>query len=128
MDQKFEHLSLEKDIERLAAEIKGRIAPETPEVRRETVKEVLGEKIYSVTQSQLSKMDDATESSVLPDYLQKETVEVKLKVEQLVDVAWHNGIAAAANEAKKIGPFYVDALHDALTDKLYGEFKKRGLL
>ena len=43
-------------------------------------------------------------------------------------MAFMDGILKAANEAKKSNPFVLDAFHDALTGKLYDEFKRRGLL
>jgi len=42
--------------------------------------------------------------------------------------AFQHGIHKAAKEARGQGAFFLDAFHDALTDKLYQEFKKRKLL
>lgn len=127
---KFEHTALEKDIERLAAEVKGRVSEETPEARKEAVKAVVGEKIQVglPPTPEAAPPFTAPQSSFLPNYLQTETKYAKLNVEKLVDLAWHKGINAAVKEAKKLGPLYIDALHDALTDKLYSEFKNKGLL
>jgi len=125
MEQKFEHAALEKDIERLAAEVKGRASAETPEAQKEAVRKTVAEKIGVAPPP---PSGPSTPSPTLPNYLQTASNEVKLRVEQLVDLAWHKGISAAVKEAKKSGSIYVDALHDALTDKLYNEFKNRGLL
>lgn len=119
---------LEKEIEQLATEIKERAGGAALETQKETVKAAVGEKIAAATPTPAAPAKSAEPSPVLPGYLQSASSEVKLKVEQLVDLAWHKGIPAAVKEAQKSGPLYVDALHDALTDKLYEEFKKRNLL
>ena len=128
MDQKFEHVELEKDIERLAAEVKEK-GGTTPEAQREAVKQAVAKEIYPASETSVPKQTEVSAPSpILPNYLQNASHEVRLKVEQLVDLAWHKGIRAAVKEAEKSGSFFVDALHDALTDKLYNEFKNRGLL
>lgn len=128
MEQKFEHAELEKDIERLAAETKEK-AGVTPEAQREAVKQTVAKEIYPSGEIPTSKSTETSAPSpALPNYLQDASPETRLKVEQLVDLAWHKGIKAAVKEAEKFGSFFVDALHDALTDKLYNEFKNRGLL
>lgn len=128
MEQKFEHAELEKDIERLAAETKEK-AGVTPESQREAVKQTVAKEIYPAGATPVSKSTETSAPSpVLPNYLQNANQETRLKVEQLVDLAWHKGIRIAVKEAEKSGSFFVDALHDALTDKLYNEFKNRGLL
>jgi len=125
---KFEHAALEQDIARLSAEIKSR--PEArPEAAREVLKEAVGREIYPEKAAAPAKEKVGEPASpILPAYLTTSGEEVKLKVEKLIDLAWHKGIAAAVKEAKKSGSLVLDALHDALTDKLYEEFKKRGLL
>ena len=65
---------------------------------------------------------------MLPQYLQQESPEIRLKVEKLVDLAFHKGIGASISEAKKYGPFMLDAFHDTLTTKIYEELKSRNLL
>lgn len=128
MEQKFEYAELEKDIERLAAETKEK-AGVTPESQREAVKQTVAKEIYPAGEMPTSKpIETSAPSPALPNYLQNASQEVRLQVERLVDLAWHKGIRAAVKEAEKSGAFFVDALHDALTDKLYNEFKNRGLL
>ena len=130
-EQTFEHLSLEQDIDRLAAEVKGRITGETPEAHKEAIKATLGEQIRVAGGQKpavATPPSGAPSSAALPNYLQNSDPQTKLQVEKLVDFAWHKGVAAAIKEAKNLGPLYIDALHDALTDKLYEEFKKRKLL
>lgn len=126
MEMKFEHSALEKDIERLSKEVtERRSRPEhaqTPE--REIVKSVIGEQM----QKQPAPEPTTAQSAVLPKYLQQEPPEIQLQVEQLIDLALHKGIDEAVKEAKKQGPFMLDALHDSLTSKLYEELKARKLL
>lgn len=126
MEQKFEHSALEKDIQRLSVEVKtmkekmpGAAMPE---------KEMVRSAIGAIIQTQPAPPPTAEPSSILPEYVQKESPEVQLKVEELIDLALHKGIFASANEAKKYGPLIVDALHDSLTAKVYGELKARKLL
>lgn len=70
----------------------------------------------------------ANPASPLPAYTQSEPADVKLKIEKLLDLAWHKGIRHAAKEAALAGPLFLDAFHDSVIDKLYPELKKRGLL
>jgi hypothetical protein len=60
--------------------------------------------------------------------LDKSSDEVKLRTEQLIDITFHKGLEDAIKEAKKSGPFVLDAFHDALADKLYEEIKKRKMI
>lgn len=51
------------------------------------------------------------------------------KVKALVDMAFHDGIGKAVEEAKKTGDAYlIDAFHDALVDEVYDILLKEGLL
>ena len=124
---KFEHLALEKDIQRLAVEIrehKEKIGQ--PEMAgEEAVRSVLGARIQA---QPAPEPQNVPLSPILPQYLQQEPAEIQLKVEQLVDLAFHKGIDASISEAKKYGPFILDALHDSLTAKIYDELKARKLL
>ncbi len=52
----------------------------------------------------------------------------KIKVEKLLDFAWHKGLSAAIKKVKKEDPLTIDMFHDAITDKLYEEFKRRKIL
>ncbi|MDP3901624.1 MAG: hypothetical protein Q8Q37_01440 [bacterium] len=123
----FEHLSLEQDIERLASEAKERSTATTPEARKEAIKTTLRAQTGAPSATQPASRGVAAGAN-LPNYLSAADVETKLRVEKLVDLAWHKGLSVAIKEAQEGGPLYVDALHDVLTDKLYEEFKKRKLL
>lgn len=126
MEMKFEHNALEKDIERLSKEVLERkTRPEHAETsEREIVKSVIGEQI----KAQPSPAPAQIQSPILPKYMQQESPEAQLQVEQLIDLAFHKGVDEAVKEAKKQGPFILDALHDSLTSKLYEELKSRKLI
>ncbi len=131
MDQ-FNHNIVEQDIERLSREIKERQL--TVESKGVSERELVKQAIYPLVKQQPAPAIQPTEPSlsteerVLPDYLKDSSREIKLKVEQLIDLTFHHGIEKAASEARKFNPFILDAYHDALTDKLYEELKKRGLI
>lgn len=126
MEQKFEHSALEKDIQRLSLEI--RAMKEKLPAAKMPEKEMVKSAIGNIIQTQPALPPAAEPSKILPEYLQKESPEVQLKVEELIDLALHKGIIASVNEAKKYGPLITDALHDSLTAKVYGELKERKLL
>jgi hypothetical protein len=126
MDSKFEHAALEREIKELAKEIKERgLAEKGKEAVRTVIQEQIG---GPATPGASPTIPPAPASGSLPAYLDKESPEVKLKVEKLLDMALHKGIKASVGEAKNNSPLVIDAFHDALTDKLYNELKSRGLL
>ncbi|HEY4475615.1 MAG TPA: hypothetical protein VJB92_02760 [Candidatus Paceibacterota bacterium] len=131
----FEHAALEKEIKELTKEIEqsGNL-----EQGKEAIKEAIGERIYksplppeteqaSQAQPQTSK-EKAKDTSSLPSYAGKLPAEAKLRAEQILDLAWHKGINAAIKEVRKTDPLTMDLFHDAITEKLYQEFKKRRIL
>lgn len=124
----FEHLALEQDIERLAAEIKSRgLAEKGEEAVKTAVREYVRQPVVPSAAAGPTPKEEAPVSP-LPQYLQQEPAEIKLKVEKLLDLVFHKGVKKAADEARRTNPIIADAFHDALTDKLYGELKTRGLL
>lgn len=70
----------------------------------------------------------AKDDAMLPSYMKDVSVDIKDAVERLVEDAFAHGVEYAAIEAQKAGPFVVDALHDALSDRFYEELKKRNLV
>lgn len=128
LQPKFEHSALERDIQRLSVEIREhKEKAGQPEMAgKEAVRSVLGAIIQA--QQPMPQEPIAQSSPILPQYLQQEPAEIQLKVEQLVDLAFHKGIDASIAEARKSGPFILDALHDSLTTKVYDELKSRKLL
>ncbi len=132
MDQ-FNHNIIEKDIERLSKEIaEKKKLPEYKEVpERELIKQTLQPLVKqpSIQASKPTAQPAAsTEETIIPDYLKDSPPEIKLQVEKLVDSVFHQGIEKTVKEANQAGPFILDAFHDALTDKLYDELKKRNLI
>ena len=49
-------------------------------------------------------------------------------VEELVAQAFDKGLEDAIRAAKRCDPFIEDAFHDALTEQLIPELKRRGIL
>lgn len=126
----IEHSALEKDIQDLAKEVKERGLSDQG---RQALQTVLKERApiapgTPVMPAPTPPAQVTKPSSNLPDYVQQEPADVKLKIEKLLDLAWHKGVKHAAKEAAVAGSLVLDAFHDALIDKLYPEFKKRGLL
>ncbi len=126
-----EHKILEEDIKRLAVEVERQKEIES----REVIKAALGAKIREAPQGGVAGegVSSAPQGGALPSYSDDATPEMRLKVEQLVDVAWHKGVDAAVAEARalakgKDGPALLDMFHDALTGKLHEEMVRRGLL
>lgn len=127
------HNIIEADIKRLSQEITEKRNmvnyKEVPE--KELVKQTLEPLIkqpYIQSEQQLAQSRKQTKKTFLPDYLKSSPEEIKIQVEKLVDLVFHQGISKTIKEAQKAGPFVLDAFHDALTDKLYDELKKRKYL
>jgi hypothetical protein len=133
------HESLEKDIHVLEERLQSLKTEQQKVSPREAVREHLAGRIYgtatikpaappattpSVTPLPAASADD----SALPVYMKQRSDEDKFVAKKLIDIAWHKGIDVAVREAKTEGVFMLDVLHDALTDKLYEEFKRRGLI
>ncbi len=131
MDQQFEHNILEQDIERLSKEIaeKRNLLESKKMPEREIIKQTL-EPIIKPTVSQPAPIQPSVsaEKDILPDYLKDSPAEIKLQVEKLVDSVFHQGIEKTAKQARQAGAFILDAFHDALTDKMHEELKKRKLI
>lgn len=130
MDQ-FNHNILERDIERLNKEIaEKRSLPEHKNLsERELIKKTLPPiSRQNFNQKTQSADQTTTEKTFLPDYMKNLPAETKLQVEQLIDLTIHQGIEKVIKRAQRASPFILDAFHDALTDKLHEELKKRKLI
>lgn len=135
MDQ-FNINKLEADIERLSHDVN--LKKNSPESKgmteREIIKQALYPKVQNYTQTQATSRQtnngdiEKIEEEIFPDYLKKSSEEIRLKIEELVDLTFRKGIDEAAIQAGKFGPFIVDAYHDVITDKLYEELKVRKLI
>lgn len=65
----------------------------------------------------------------LPDYLAADNNEMlKKEIETLIDISLVRGVEAAMAEAGRRGPFFEDAFHDALVDKLLPVLKEKKLI
>ncbi|TSC89086.1 MAG: Uncharacterized protein G01um10143_467 [Parcubacteria group bacterium Gr01-1014_3] len=127
-----EHLAIEQDIAAISADLKARRGGQARKnaeqgISKEDMKSAVSTRIESSPAPGASSSSQSS-ASTLPSYTQNAPEEVRLKIEKLIDLAWHKGIWRAVQEAKNSDPLTLDALHDALTDKIYEEFKKRGLL
>ena len=127
----FNHTTLEQDIKRLSHEVSEK--KNLPEYKESSEREVVKMVIESLVKpaasaSQPTSAQKGDDGSVLPDYLRESPAEVKLAVEKLIDVVFHDGLSKAVKEAKTLNAFILDAFHDALADKLYEELKKRKLI
>lgn len=126
LPSKIDHATLEREIQNLAREVREKInallrKPEEGEMRN-----IIRESMISGAPS--ATPADKPSPAVLPDYLSSASPEVKLKIERLVDKVFHAGIGKTLAEAKKEGPFFLDAFHDALSGKLYEEMKRRKII
>ncbi len=126
--------ALEKEIERLSKEVQDyRTRTGAEKSEEAAVREVLKERIYPApvpapAPTPPPVKEAADTSRILPAYLQKESPEIKAKIEELISAAFQEGIDRSIEEAREFGPFVLDALHDALTVKLYRELKNRKLI
>lgn len=121
----FEHAALEADIKRLANEVMRH--REQPENLNTNDRELLKRSIKESRPSENAGSPPPS-SSPLPQYAKDAPAETKLEIEYLLDLALHEGVQKANNAARNSNPFVVDAFHDALTDKMYPELQRRGLL
>lgn len=98
---------------------------------KEAVKEALKPLIFS-SAAVSQKNDDQTKTSgrnkSLPDYLKNAPDDLKIKVEELVNLVFSEGLEKTVKRARENTPFILDAFHDALADKFYDELKKRALI
>lgn len=130
----FNYNTLEQDIERLGKEVQEKKnLPEhqaTPE--RELIKQVITPFVLQSNHSEpvqaASQSEPASQNTGLPDYLENSTAETKLQVEKLVESVFSEGLQKTIKKASGSNAFILDAFHDALTDKLYDELKKRNLI
>ena len=131
MDQNFEQQNqIEADIHRVGQEVKEQTGGSaTPEV---TERALVRQSLHPVVKAPTVAVPQAGQPVVndmeLPVYLHDASAAIKDRVERLVEDAFKHGVEHAAAEAQKSGPFIVDALHDALSDKFYEELKKRNIV
>jgi len=93
---------------------------------RAAVHEVLGEKLAPSVPVQTAKATDSSDSKA--SYLDSLDQETVARVNEYIQKIFQNGIAATIQALASENPFVVDAVHDALTDRVYDELKKRKLV
>lgn len=132
-NQNFEHSALEADIERLNKEVGDK--RNLPEYKDFSGKELVKQSLKPMIQEAAGQNSQPapaqkpeSQNNVLPAYLTDVSPEIKLRIEQLVDEVFHEGLKKAITHAKTAGFFVEDAFHDALTDKFYEELRGRGML
>lgn len=132
INQNFEYKALEADIERLSKEIaeKKKFLEYKDLSHKEIIKQALQPAIQQiVVQTQTATgQPSMIQSEILPDYVQNYSPDVKIQVEKLVDMVFHQGIEKTVKVAGQLNAFILDAFHDALTDKLHEELKKRNII
>lgn len=122
--QNFEHKALEADIERLSKEIaekKNRL-----EYKNFSEKELVKKSLEPAFQKQIVNFQSVGGASQQTGY--NIPSEAKIRVEELVNSLFKQGIEKVVKRARRASPFILDAFHDTLTDKFYEELKKRNLL
>jgi len=131
MDQQFESQNnIEADLHKVGQEVKEQIGGSaTPEVtERALVQQSLHPMVKAPAVAVPQSGQPTAVDMELPVYLHDASAAIKDRVERLVEDAFKHGVEHAAVEAQKSGPFIVDALHDALSDKFYEELKKRNIV
>lgn len=129
MNPNFEQSQFERDFQSFSKEVKEHQEKNKIEnIQEKHIKDVLKTKFSETTAATTPTSSGAQTSAQLPDYLISEPNEIKNRVENLIGLAFQDGLEKAAREAVKFGPFILDAFHDALTSKLYSELNKRGFL
>ncbi|MBS3903579.1 MAG: hypothetical protein KGZ30_04390 [Anaplasmataceae bacterium] len=115
------HEALEADIERLSNEIgKHKEHPETSHLQEGAlVKKSL----------QTIEGDSGALGGIFSEEFKRAPEEERVIVERLIDQAIHEkSILKANDEARKMGPFVLDAFHDVLTDVITPLLKEKGII
>ncbi len=135
--------NLEKSFARLGREVQKNF--ETPEFQGVPEREVVKQTIRSLAETvsvpppepeettpppPLSGAPSVPRDNLLPSYMATgdSSEDVKNSVERLVQMVFDEDVEKAVTEAKRYSAFIEDAFHDALTDKVLPELKKRGII
>lgn len=124
----FKGEAIEADIKRIAEDLQEHKA--SPEVKNYSDREILKKSIQAMSPAVNPPAGSPTtiNSDDALINLNSAPPGAKMEVENLLSLAFKEGVARAAEEASKSSPFVLDAFHDALTGQLYDEFKKRGII
>ena len=110
-EPKFNPQQLEEISQKVQEHIEKAI--EVPQ-KREVLKEVLKEKIQTANPPTVV-VQQQEETPV--KFSQIRNLPEEQKVDALVKIAIQDSIADAVKIAQKLGPYYIDALHDTLVDE-----------
>ena len=120
----------EEDLKKIKNQFE--LAQKSPESEKTSPREVLKESIKSLFPPEKRTASESgrpeSNEANLPAYLRESDPAVKDLIQSLIAVAYRDGPAAAVAAASKHGDFILDAFHDALTEKLYPELVRRGLI
>lgn len=121
----------EADLERLAREVKE--VQKQPAYEQATPQEVIKESLKAFGAGSAPATDDDTakpqeDEALLPEYMKTEERVVTEELAALVQLSINDGFEAGIKEARKHGGFMVDAVHDALVERVYPELKRMGIL
>jgi hypothetical protein len=118
----------------LAQEVKER-KEKSPDVsHKEIVSTIIAEKkaqfqpAPQAPSPNASQPQAAAKSGVLPAYAQDKDPAIKNIIEHLITLTLQKGLDEGISYAQKEDPFILDTYHDALSDVLLDEMKKRKLL
>jgi len=126
-----------EDIEKIQGELQEKKGAQ--EFRNLTDREIIKEAVRPLVRPSLQspvqsppeltvKKNTIASENALPSYAKDADEKTRERVERLLSLAFQSGIENAAREAERSDPFSLDVFHDALTDKLYDELKKRGII
>lgn len=135
--------NLEKSFARLGHEVQKNL--EAQEFQSAPEREVVRQAIKSFAEATPVPLPESDETAppfppantppvprddLLPSYMVTEgnSEDVKKTVEHLVQMVFDEDIEKAVLEARRYPAFVEDAFHDALTDKVLPELKKRGIV
>ena len=110
-EPKFNPQQLEEISQKVQEHIEKAI--EVPQ-KREVLKEVLKEKIKTAN---LPAVVVQQQEETPVKFSQIRNLPEEQKVDALVKIAIQDSIADAVKIAQKLGPYYIDALHDTLVDE-----------
>jgi hypothetical protein len=122
--EEYGHKAIEEDIERLSHVVS--VVKEQPASKDVSGHEVVRQSLRVFASS--TQKPPLQSVGPLPDYVKDVSPEIRLEIERLVDLAFHQGILTATEAAAAHGQFVVDAFHDTLAGKLYPELQKRGII
>ena len=140
MPQEITSEFLEQDIKELEQRLKALREQKEQKEPRQVVKDYLVEKtrpkamppaapsLFLKTKPAKTEPELEEEEKDLPNYMKNYDEKTKSTVKRLIQTAWQKGVESAISQSRQHGPFIVDALHDALVDKLYNQLKARKIL